>query len=61
MKKKACKKCRSFVKTNVCPICKGTDLTETWHGRINVIDAAKSEIAKKINIEIKGEYSIKVR
>ena len=59
--KKVCKKCRLFVEGQECPICKGSNFTETWKGRINVTDAEKSEIAKKIGITIKGEYAIKVR
>ncbi len=59
--KKVCRKCRIFVEGAECPICKNSNFTETWKGRINVIDANKSEIAKKIGIEVKGEYAIKVR
>lgn len=59
--KKVCRKCRIFVEGHECPICKNGNFTETWKGRINVIDANKSEIAKKIGIEVKGEYAIKVR
>ncbi|HIH25372.1 DNA-directed RNA polymerase subunit E'' [Candidatus Woesearchaeota archaeon] len=61
VKKKACKKCKIFVKGNECPICKGTDFTTSWKGRIVVMDADKSEIAKKLDIKMKGEYVIKVR
>lgn len=61
MSKKVCKKCRIFVKGNECPVCKGNVFSETWQGRINILDANKSEIAKKIGINVKGEYAIKVR
>jgi len=61
MKKKVCKKCKLFVEGNVCPICKGDQMTTSWQGRINIIDANKSEIAKKIGVEVKGEYCIKCR
>ena len=61
MAKKVCKKCKVFVTGNECPICKGNQFSENWQGRINVIDANKSDIAKKINIKSKGEYVIKVR
>ena len=33
----------------------------SWKGRINIIDPNKSQIGKKIGIEEKGEYAIKVR
>ena len=61
MKKKACIKCKIFVKGNECPICKGADFTTSWKGRIIIEDANKSEIAKNLNIKVKGEYAIKTR
>ncbi|MBD3310370.1 DNA-directed RNA polymerase subunit E'' [Candidatus Woesearchaeota archaeon] len=61
MKKKVCKECKIFVDGNECPICKKNQFSTNWQGRIHVLDANKSEIAKKIGIEVKGEYAIKVR
>lgn len=61
MTKKACKKCKIFVEGNECPICKGNQFSTNWQGRIYVLDSHKSSIAKKININLKGEYAIKVR
>ena len=61
MKKKACKKCKIFVKGAECPLCHSKDLTTNWKGRITVVDVNKSEIAKQLNIKVKGEYAIKVR
>ena len=59
--KKVCKKCRLFVDGSECPICHGSSFTETWKGRINVTDAERSAIAKKMGLTAKGEYAIKVR
>lgn len=61
VKKKACKSCKIFVKGNECPLCKGTDLTTSWKGRIVVFDQSKSEIAQKLGVKVKGEYAIKTR
>ena len=61
VKKKACKNCKIFAKGNECPICKSTDLTTSWKGRIVILNAEKSEIAKKIGIKVNGEYAIKTR
>ena len=61
MTRKVCRRCKIFVKGSECPLCKWSDLTESWQGRINIIDANKSDIAKKISITIPGEYVIKVR
>ncbi len=60
-KKKACKKCKIFVEGDKCPICQGNQFSTLWQGRIHILDANKSEIAKKIGINVKGEYTIKVR
>lgn len=61
MTKKVCKTCRIFVKGDSCPICKGNQFTDSWTGRIVILDAERSEIAKKTGINVKGEYVIKVR
>ncbi len=61
MKKKVCKNCKRFVEGNECPACKATQFTNVWKGRIHILDASKSEIAKKIGIGVKGEYAIKIR
>lgn len=61
MKKKVCKKCKLFVEGNQCPICKNNQFSTNWQGRINILDANKSMIAKKIGNTVKGEYAIKVR
>lgn len=60
MKKKVCKKCKIFVEGEECPLCKGNQFVTNWKGRIHILDANKSEIAKKIEIKVKGEYAIKV-
>ena len=60
-KKKACKNCRYFYEGNECPVCKSNAAASTWQGRLNIIDVNKSEIAKKLGINVKGEYAIKVR
>lgn len=49
------------VKGNKCPLCKTSDLSDSWNGRIFVLDAEKSEIGKSIGIKSKGEYALKVR
>lgn len=59
--RKACKKCKVLVKGNECPICHNNQFSESWQGRIFILDSNKSEIAKKLEISLKGEYAIKVR
>lgn len=61
MKRKVCKKCKVFVKGDTCPLCNGNEFSDNWSGRIFILNAEKSEIAKKIDIKVKGEYAIKAR
>ena len=61
MKRKVCKKCKLFVEGSECPVCKGNQFSTNWQGRLTILDANKSIIAKKVEITVKGEYAIKVR
>ena len=45
----------------VCPVCGGNQFTNTWKGRIAILNSEKSEIAKKLEIKKDGEYAIKIR
>ena len=65
--KRVCKRCRMFVEGKVCPVndsecptIKNSQYATSWQGRINILDANKSEMAKKIEAKVKGEYAIKV-
>ncbi len=44
-----------------CPACRGTNLSKDWLGFVHVIDASRSIIAKKMNIDANGRYALKVR
>ena len=59
-KKKACKRCKYFFEGDECPICKTTQSVTNWKGRIHIVDAKSSGIAKKIGVDKDGEYAIKV-
>lgn len=60
-KKNVCKSCKMFYDESTCPNCKSGQRATTWKGRINILNANKSDIAKKIGTSAKGEYAIKVR
>ncbi len=60
-KKKVCKKCKLFIRGGECPICKGTDFSTTWKGRIIILNVEKSEVAKKLGVAQPGEYAVRVR
>ncbi|MCD6371526.1 MAG: DNA-directed RNA polymerase, subunit E'' [Candidatus Aenigmarchaeota archaeon] len=61
MVEKACKKCKRIVSGKKCPICGSQELTPHWRGLVVIINPEKSEIAKQLNIEIPGDYALKVR
>jgi len=60
-KQKACKRCKILVDGDACPICSSNQLTDTWKGKIIVLDPEKSEIAKKIGVKQKGVFALKTR
>jgi DNA-directed RNA polymerase subunit E" len=59
--RKACKKCKIIFSGEKCPICNNIDFTESWKGRVIILNAKESEIAKKLKIEKEGEYAIKTK
>jgi len=60
-KQKACKICKRIYDGSKCPDCESKESIEGFKGRIVVLDAEKSEMAKKLNIKKKGNFAIKVR
>jgi DNA-directed RNA polymerase subunit E" len=60
-KEKACKICKTIYEGDKCPRCSSKEFTDSFKGRIIVIQPEKSEIASKINIKDKGNFAIKVR
>ena len=58
---KACKNCRLIIaQGDVCPVCGGTVLTNKWNGYVVVLNAEKSEIAKKLSIKVNGTYALSI-
>lgn len=57
---KACKRCRFiFEEGEKCPKCGSTSVTDSWKGKIEIIDPANSEIGKELKLADKGVYAIK--
>ena len=62
MKPRACKICNKiYEEGDVCPKCGSKESTDSFKGRIIVINPEKSEIAQKLNIKNKGNFAIKTR
>lgn len=60
-KKKVCKTCKIFVTGDKCPLCQNSNFSNSWNGRMYVIDPVNSSIAKKMDLKAKGEYALKIK
>jgi len=60
-KQKACKVCNKIYEGDKCPKCESKESTESYKGRVVVLNPEKSEIANKLNIKDKGNFAIKTR
>jgi len=59
-KAKACKKCRFiYEEGEKCPKCGSVSFTESWRGKIEIVNPENSEIAKELKLADKGIYTIK--
>jgi DNA-directed RNA polymerase subunit E" len=57
---KACKHCSFITEEDVCPLC-GNQTSKDWQGYVIIIDHSKSEIAKRMGINVNGKFALKVR
>lgn len=60
-KEKACKNCKTIYEGNKCPKCGSQEATESWKGKVMILNSEQSEIAKKLKIKDKGTYAIKTK
>jgi len=58
-KQRACKKCKSIYIGSKCPRCGSEESTDSFKGKISIINPEQSELAQKLKIKEKGEYAIK--
>ena len=61
VKLKACKICSTIHEEEKCPKCESKESTESFKGRIILLNPEKSEIAQKLNLKEKGNFAIKTR
>ncbi len=57
---KACSHCSFITDEDKCPRC-GNETSKDWQGYVVVIDARKSEIAKRMGVDKNGKYALRVR
>jgi len=60
-KEKACRKCRTIYTGTKCPACDSTESFDSFKGRVVILNPEKSEIAKELGINKKGEFAAKLR
>ena len=60
MIQKACKQCRTIYEGNKCPKCGSEEYSDSFKGRVIIINPEQSEISKNLNIKEKGSYAIKL-
>lgn len=58
---KACKNCNRLVEGDVCPVCKESNFSSEWRGYVIIIDAERSQIAERMNVDVPGRYALRVR
>ena len=59
-KEKACRQCKHIYQGNKCPKCGYEEGSESFKGKVQVLNPDESEIAKNLNIKEKGEYAVKL-
>ncbi len=58
----ACNECHIILADGIdqCGSCPSSPVSSDWTGYVVIMDPARSEIAKRLNIEYPGNYALKV-
>ncbi|MEK6830907.1 MAG: transcription elongation factor subunit Spt4 [Nanoarchaeota archaeon] len=59
-KEKACKICKLIYEGDSCPYCGKKETSDTFKGKVEILNQEKSEIAKQLKINKNGLYAIKI-
>jgi DNA-directed RNA polymerase subunit E" len=57
---KACKHCSFISEGDTCPLC-SNPTSRDWQGYVIIVDHTRSEIAKRMGINVNGKFALKVR
>jgi len=57
---KACKDCKALFEGSTCTNCGSNNATDTFKGKVIVINPEESEVAKNLKISKKGTYVVKL-
>ncbi len=61
MPEQVCRTCHRVVDGLACPVGGSSSLGRDWSGYLIIIDPKRSEVAKRMNIDLPGKYALKVR
>ena len=58
---RACKSCKTiFEGAGKCPSCGGEESTDTFKGKVIVVNPENSDIANNLKLYKKGSYAVKL-
>ncbi len=62
MEGRACKHDRMIITHGEkCPLCGSSDLTTKWSGYVIVLNAEKSDIAKKLDFKVNSTFALNIK
>ena len=59
-KEKACKNCKMIYEGDKCPSCDRKEATDTFKGKVEIVNPERSIIGKELKVNKKGLYAIRV-
>ena len=60
-KEKACKSCRTVFEGQKCPACGSLEFTDSFKGKVFILNPENSEIAQKLKLTGKGIFAMRLR
>lgn len=62
MEEMVCKNCRIVISHgDKCPLCGSTELTSRWNGYVIMLNADKSDIAKKLGLKVNSIFALNIK
>ena len=59
-KEKACKNCKRIYDEDKCPVCDKKEVSDTFKGKVEIVNPERSIIGKELKVNKKGIYAIRV-
>ena len=59
-KEKACKHCKTIYEGPSCPNCDRKETIDSFKGKVEIVNAEKSELAQHLKISKNGRYALKL-